>query len=42
MRESDKIKKGEEEIIPNLIMFLKSKGMFPYKSIRAADMHDMG
>jgi hypothetical protein len=40
MKESGKIKNNNEETIPNLITYLKSKGIFKYKSIRAADMHD--
>jgi hypothetical protein len=40
MKESGRIKNSDEETIPNLIMFMKAKGIFNFKTIRAADMHD--
>lgn len=40
MRDSGKIKNKGDETIPNIIMYMKNKGIFDFKSIRAADMHD--
>lgn len=39
MIESKKIKDAKSAVIPNLIEFLKRKGLFKYNSIRAADMY---
>lgn len=39
MLASGKIKDAKSAVIPNLIQFMKEKGIFPYSSIRAADMH---
>ncbi|RRQ49801.1 hypothetical protein DZC72_04210 [Maribacter algicola] len=36
---SGKIKDSSQQTVPNIIMFMKRKGIFPYKSIRAADFH---
>ena len=36
---SKKISNAKSAVIPNLIEFLKSKGLFKYSSIRAAEMH---
>ncbi|WP_339888940.1 hypothetical protein [uncultured Flavobacterium sp.] len=40
MIRSKKIKSLKDAIVPNVILFMKSKGLFPYKSIRAADMQN--
>ncbi len=37
--DSKKIKDPSQKIVPNIIMFMKKNGVFPYKSIRAADFH---
>ena len=39
MRDSKKIKNENEELIPNIITFMKRNGIFDYNSIRASDMH---
>ena len=39
MLESKKIRNESEAIVPNVIEFMKRKGIFNYKSIRAYDMH---
>lgn len=41
MIESKKIKKDEEAIVANVIEFMKNKNLFPFKSIRAADMRNV-
>jgi hypothetical protein len=41
MIESKKIKKNEEAIVANVIEFMKNKNLFPFKSIRAADMRNV-
>jgi hypothetical protein len=38
--ECKKIKNKHEALVPNVIMFMKKQGLFPYKVIRAADMRD--
>jgi len=40
MIKSKKIKNSNEAIIPNVLSFMKSNNIFPFKSIRAADMHN--
>ncbi len=40
MRESKKIKNRKDEIVPNVITFMKKNGIFNYNSIRASDMHN--
>lgn len=40
MIESKKIKREEEAIVPNVIEFMKMKGLFNFKSIRAFDMNN--
>jgi len=40
MIKSNKIKNLSDAIVPNVILFMISKGLFSYKSIRAADMHN--
>lgn len=37
-RASGKIKNKSEELVPNIIQYMKEKGIFQFKSIRAADM----
>lgn len=37
MKQSGKIKSHHRLILPNIIRFMESKNIFPYKSIRAAD-----
>lgn len=39
MIKSRKIANAKEAVIPNLIQFMKNQGIFPFHSIRAADMH---
>lgn len=39
MIKSNKIKNEDEKIIPNILLFMKSMGLFDFKSIRASDMH---
>jgi hypothetical protein len=39
MLASGKIQNAKSAIIPNLIEFMKSKGIFNYSCIRASDMH---
>ena len=39
MIDSGKLKDDKSAVIPNLIQFMKEKGIFNYSSIRAADMH---
>ena len=39
MIRAKKIKSSDEAIVPNIILFMREKGIFPYKTIRAADMH---
>lgn len=41
MIESKKIKRDEDAIVANVIEFMKTKGLFPFKSIRAADMRNV-
>jgi hypothetical protein len=36
---SKKIRNQEKIILPNVIQFMKNNGLFPFKSIRASDMH---
>lgn len=37
LKESGKLKENSKLILPNIISYLKLKGLFPYKSIRAND-----
>lgn len=41
MIESKKIKNQKEAIVANVIEFMKRKGIFNYKTIRAADMNNV-
>lgn len=36
--ESEKVKDNQRLILPNIIQYMKNKGIFKYKSIRAADI----
>lgn len=38
MKESGKFKQYHRRVLPNVIEYMKSKGIFPYKSIRAGDV----
>ena len=41
MLKSGKIKNEKDKLVANIIEFMKRKDIFPYKSIRAADMHNV-
>lgn len=40
LKSSGKMKNPDEMLMPNLIQYLKRKGVFLYKSIRCCDNHD--
>lgn len=40
LKQSGKIKEDNKLILPNIIAYLKLKGLFPYKSIRAYDNYN--